>query len=226
MIKQIHVNSCDSTQDLLKEQLMDHQGPNAVLLSCENQLSGRGRGNKEWASMPGTLCFSLSVTPHIIPSFTALEISLLVTKFFEDIGKDLKLKWPNDIWNKHNQKCCGILVQTFQQHMMAGIGLNMFSQDPLYGAVFDHQFEFDKKSWAQEIAQFIISNRYTSTEKLKEEWNQRCFHLNKEVTITENSDVFQGNFTGLGQYGEAILQNPDGELRIFNGSLRLVSSDC
>lgn len=224
MIKQIHVNSCDSTQDILKEQLMDHEGSGPILVSCEKQVKGRGRGEKEWASMPGSLCFSLSIKPHVEPSFTALEISLLITKFFEDIGKELKLKWPNDIWNKHHQKCCGVLVQNSQSHMMAGIGLNLYSSDPLYGAVFDEEFDFDKKPWAREIAQFILDHRYHSTDELKKDWNERCFHLNKEVTITESSEVYQGVFLGLGIHGEAVLATSQGEMRLYNGTLRPVSS--
>ncbi len=223
MIKQIHVNSCDSTQDLLKEQLKDH-GSETILVSCENQLKGRGRGDKVWSALPGTLCFSLNLPPHVAPSFTALEISLLITKFFEEIGKELKLKWPNDIWNKHQQKCCGVLVQSFQHHMMAGIGINLSSQDSAFGAIFDEEFEFDKKSWAHEMANFILMNRYQDTESLKKDWNERCFHLNKEVTITENNETHQGIFLGLGTHGEAILSTPDGEMKLYNGTLRPVSS--
>lgn len=70
MIKQIHVDECDSTQDLLKEQLNKESSEETILISCENQTSGRGRGENVWKAMPGTLCFSLNIQPHAVMSFT------------------------------------------------------------------------------------------------------------------------------------------------------------
>jgi biotin-[acetyl-CoA-carboxylase] ligase BirA-like protein len=222
MIKQIHLIDCDSTQDILKEQLADNPFDLPLLVSCENQHLGRGRGKNLWKMMPGTLCFSLNVSPHIEPSFTALEMSVLITNFFEELGKTLYLKWPNDIWNKQQQKCAGILIQSSHHQMLTGIGVNLFSDDASYGSIFEDEFEIDKKSWAKRIAQFILAHRYKNTNELKHDWHKRCLHMNKEVIIQENSEFYQGIFRGLGTHGEAILVNGQDEMRVYNGSLRLI----
>ena len=60
MIEHIHINECDSTQEHLKEQLNNQTGAEHIVVSCENQISGRGRGNNSWKTMPGTLCFSMN----------------------------------------------------------------------------------------------------------------------------------------------------------------------
>lgn len=221
MVKQIHVNECDSTQVILKEQIARAPSSDAILVSCEHQKKGRGRGGNQWKAMPGTLCFSLKVSPSLVLSFTALEISLLVVKFFKMKGAKLFLKWPNDIWNEDGKKCGGILIQTHQHNYLAGIGLNLFSEDSEYGGIFSEQFTFDKGAIAYELSTFIVSNRYEDVTQLKGEWEAHCGHMKKGVTISENGDVEHGVFEGLGEHGEALLMTDQGLKRLYNGSLRL-----
>lgn len=221
MIKHIHVDVCDSTQDVLKEQTAEGKQP--ILVSTDSQLKGRGRGSNNWKDFPGTLCFSLTIEPHIRMSFTALEISLLVARFFEYEGCKLKLKWPNDLWDSRGRKCGGILVQGSGEKLMAGIGLNLYS-DGEFGGVYRESFEFDKKSWSLRLAEFLLSHRYSDTDVLKEDWMNRCAHVGSKVTITEGDVVVEGVFWGLGESGEAILVTSEGEKSFYNGSLRLIDS--
>lgn len=222
MIKQIHLNQCNSTQDILKEQLTK-EGLEHLLVSCEHQVQGRGRGSNEWVDMPGSLCFSMSLHGHKVLSFTAIEISLLVAKFFATKKKYLGLKWPNDLWNEAGLKCGGVLVQNTGSQMLAGIGLNLFSDHPEFGGIYEEPFEFDKKEWSQEIAEYILENRYQDTEKLKKDWEKRCVHFHKKVLITENGNRFEGAFYGLGEHGEALLNDvQEGIQHIYNGTLRII----
>lgn len=223
MIKHIHLNDCDSTQELLKEQLNNQTGSEQILVSCENQISGRGRGENKWNSMPGTLCFSLNLKAHPVMSYTALEVSVIIARFFELKGKKLKLKWPNDLWNENSKKCAGILIQANQNVLLTGIGINLFSYDEEFGGVFPGAFEIDKKVWCLEIAEFIFNNRYQDLQTLRADWLSRCGHLNQLVKITEGNEVFEGVFQGLGEHGEAEVCS-DGQINhIYNGSLRIIS---
>ena len=220
MIKQIHVNECNSTQDLLKEQLRGANTSDFMLVSCENQTSGRGRGENKWQALPGTLCFSLNIKPHSVMSFTALELSVLVARFFDQQGQKLKLKWPNDLWDSEFKKCGGILVQGSQNQLHAGIGINIYSNDKSLGGVYKDVQEYNKKDLAFEIAEFIVSNRYENTTLLKRDWLVRCGHLNHMVTITENEERSEGIFQGLGEFGEAEVCINGQINHFFNGSLR------
>ena len=87
MEKFIHVERCDSTQDLIKEQLLQSV-QNELTVSCEHQTNGRGRGSNIWQDSPGTLCFSMTIKPHVQVTYTALEISLLIHHFFKKILKN------------------------------------------------------------------------------------------------------------------------------------------
>src|SRR5690606_28791800 len=111
MIRHIHVDECHSTQDLLKEQLDSSKGEETFLVSCELQSAGHGRGGKLWTYQTGSLCFSINIKPHKVISFTALELAVLIARFFEKKGRNVKLKWPNDIWDSECRKASGILVQ-------------------------------------------------------------------------------------------------------------------
>jgi BirA family transcriptional regulator, biotin operon repressor / biotin---[acetyl-CoA-carboxylase] ligase len=220
MIRQLHVNECDSTQDLLKEQMSSMPAEDSLLVSCNIQNKGRGRGENVWIDSPGTLCFSMILEAHEKPSFTALEISLLVVRFFQLQGKTLSLKWPNDMLNSESKKCGGILIQNSQNRMLAGIGIDLFIDNPDYGSIYDTPFAVDKKTLAREIGTFISLHRYQNTAVLKADWSSFCAHLNRKVTIIENDEKTTGVFLGLGEYGEALLQTPQGEKKLFNGSLR------
>lgn len=221
MKKFIHVDRCDSTQDLLKEQLHQHQEAD-LTVSCDHQSLGKGRGENIWEDSEGTLCFSMTVKPHPQSSFTALEISVLVRNFFSLKNRNLYLKWPNDLLNVDKKKCGGILIQTHQSRYLAGIGLNLYYAHDKYGGIFETKFEFDKKIWAQELSEFIRSHRYATVEGLTQDWMSGCYHLHKMVTVIEGNQETLGTFIGLGPYGEALIENDQGIQHIFNGSLRLV----
>lgn len=222
MIKQIHLEQCHSTQDVLKEQFNSMSSNETILVSCDNQISGRGRGENSWNCMAGTLCFSLNILPHPIMSFTAIELSVVIAEYFQTKGEMLRLKWPNDLWNKDLKKCGGILVQGSQKNLFAGIGLNLYSTDNEFGGVFDDKNIVDKKSLSFEIANYIFNHRILDSEKLKCLWLKRCGHMNKLVTIYDGEDSFSGQFIGIGDYGEALIQNSYGTKKIYNGSLRVI----
>ncbi len=217
-MRQIHLNQCYSTQDALKEQLMCADSE-TILVSCNDQIAGRGRGENKWFSLPGSLCFSLNLSPHPTISFTAIEISVIVADFFEEKGISLKLKWPNDLWTKDRKKCGGILIQGYQQKFIAGIGLNLFSSEESYGGIFDLSFLVDKKKWAHDLALFIQQNRIDDIQMLKGKWHKRCGHFQESVVITEGDEKTEGIFQGLGDYGEALIMNSQKIHKIYNGSL-------
>lgn len=225
----IHVDECQSTQELLKEQLegfSDLIHKKSMLVSCDNQTSGFGRHKKKWIPLEYGLYFSFTIDLHQVPSFTALEVSLLCLLFFESkYHISLTLKWPNDLWNREKNKCGGILIQSYKNHFLCGVGINLFSDHRNFGGVFSNQKQSDllnkdKKIWVYELTNYILSHRFTSTEKLKKTWLQKCGHLHQKVIIQDENKKTQGLFLGLGDYGESLIETSHIE-KIFNGSLIL-----
>jgi BirA family transcriptional regulator, biotin operon repressor / biotin---[acetyl-CoA-carboxylase] ligase len=220
MVKHIHIDSCDSTQELLKEQLVI-EPQNFFIISCQNQLSGRGRRDNVWIDSPTTLCFSLNMIPSKQITFSALEMSILACRFFESKGVQLKLKWPNDLLDNKKKKCAGILVQNIHNQCLVGIGVNLSPLPFGFGGVFEAIHEVNKKEWVNEIGTFIHANRYSDVSALREDWEKRCIHMRKKVTIIDGDEKTQGIFMGLGDHGEAIIQRDNKFVKCFNGSLIL-----
>jgi biotin-[acetyl-CoA-carboxylase] ligase BirA-like protein len=221
MEKFIHVERCDSTQDLIKEQLLQ-SAQDELTVSCEQQINGRGRGSNIWQDSPGTLCFSMTIRPHIQVTYTALEISILIHHFFKMKGKEIRLKWPNDLMTLEEKKCGGVLVQNSESHYYVGIGLNLFQNESSFGGIYETSFPINKQERVKELSAYIRSNRYSNTEDLSKDWLKSCFHLNQQVSISEGDQETCGKFVGLGSYGEALLENSQGTHHLFNGSLRLL----
>lgn len=222
MIRQFHLSECDSTQDVLKEQLTKFSSSEKILVSCDNQIAGRGRGENKWSPLPGGLFFSFNIEAHPVMSYTAIELAVILADFFESKGYPLKLKWPNDLWNSELKKCGGILVQGSQHVFMAGIGLNLFSNNPDYGGIMNDEIQIYKKEFSLEIVAFIHANRIQDVKELRRKWLQRCGHLNSIVKIVEGDETFDGVFQGLGDFGEALVCQNGETKKIFNGSLRIV----
>jgi BirA family biotin operon repressor/biotin-[acetyl-CoA-carboxylase] ligase len=220
-MKHIHLDSCDSTQDYLKEQLT--QGAvSDLLVSCENQTQGHGRNQKKWEPLPHSLYFSFTLNPHEKVTWTAIELSVIISDYFsEKFGEELKLKWPNDIYNSTGKKCSGILIQQHHQKHIAGIGINLLSSSE-WGGVFQNlSANFSKEEWCADLYQYIIKHRIDETNLIKKKFLSRCIHHQIPVTITEGEEIYSGEFIGLGDWGEAILKKADQTtLHLYNGTLR------
>lgn len=127
----------------------------------------------------------------------------------------------NDLWDMNHKKCAGILVQGNQKNLFAGVGINLFSNEIEFGGVFEEEHALDKKTIAKEIATFITTHRIHDVEILKNKWLNRCGHLNKNVTIIEGEQKTTGNFVGIGEYGEALIETSFEIKKFYNGSLRI-----
>lgn len=125
------VTGTDSTNT----QLMNAGGsadPQALL--AEHQSGGRGRHGRGWHSPFGAnLYLSLAWTfPQWPAALTALPLAtgVATTTALAPLGlKDLRLKWPNDLWH-HDAKLGGILIEQRAEaggpcRVVIGLGLNV-----------------------------------------------------------------------------------------------------
>ena len=215
MVKQLRLKQCESTQIELKQHVEAYQ-----LVSTEKQTLGRGRGDHSWDHLSGALAFSFSTTAHPQMTWQALEVAVAMAEFLEkSFQASVDLKWPNDIY-RAGLKCGGILLQHQAPHMFIGVGINLLpDSNKTWGSVLPESRQLNDE-WAHELpAQFVAyyhSLHPRPIQQIKDEWNKRCAHLGKTVTITDGDVVVKGTFQGLGLHGEALV---DGK-SVYNGSLR------
>ena len=224
-MKHLHLKECQSTFSELKK----HIDYGSVLVSTQLQTGGRGRGNNSWDFFKNSVAMSFNILPHKERTLTALEIGILITQFFsKNFSINLSLKWPNDII-KNNKKVGGILIESFADHLLVGIGLNTILDDSetfndykvSAGVIFDDNNSFSRESLCYELATYIHSNRIKEASQVKVLYDKICFHINKKIEIYDGDNII-GIFKGINKDGSAIIEN-DIELKnVYSGSLRLL----
>lgn len=132
-----------STQDDLRA-LIGDGAPHLTMVSAGQQVQGRGRAGRSWASPPGNLYTSTLLRPQpgwsspLHAAFVAaLAVAATVDRFAGDRGS-VRIKWPNDVL-VDGGKISGILLEAGNARvgadgglavdwLMLGVGLNVVSK--------------------------------------------------------------------------------------------------
>ena len=187
------------------------------------QTAGRGRRDRRWDMEPGGgLLISFYVpwrttaTAHLVP--TALGVAAVDA--VADVGRQVGLKWPNDLVVSSGEKLGGMLGNTVLDGtelagVVIGLGCNVSwppaGESGLESATsLDRLGESPVDRW--ELAQALISRfdqelgiiESAGPNVLHDRYRQRCLTIGKLVRI-ENSD---GSFTS----GIATDIDPSGAL--------------
>ncbi len=133
-LKVIVLNSCTSTNDLLK----DDKYTEETLLITEEQTNGIGRIGRTFISNKNKGIYMSLLTYKKIPldvitlvtQVTSVVVSRCIEKY---IDKQIKIKWVNDLY-LDDYKISGILVQSkikdnTLDKLIIGIGINIYNQD-------------------------------------------------------------------------------------------------
>lgn len=141
--KVISHDSVDSTQLEAKRYIEDALNNGSLLpidmlaITSKQQTAGIGRLGRSWEFIPGNLALSLIISERTFADTAACSkniigfmLALALGQVLEDIGVDFAYKWPNDILID-GKKLSGILVQNYQAHFIAGIGVNLIAAPQL-----------------------------------------------------------------------------------------------
>ncbi len=124
-----------STNTYLKERAAAGEGEGLLVIAGE-QTEGRGRRGREFVSPPGTgLYMSLLLRPRLDPGRAQLLTALAAVSAAEAgerlCGKEIKIKWVNDLF-LNNRKVCGILTEAVvdletggMDYAVLGLGFNI-----------------------------------------------------------------------------------------------------
>ncbi len=135
-----HYEAVESTQTAahaLAAELAEADLP--LLVTCESQTAGRGRGNRSWLQQVGGLAFTVVLPlqndalrgqsqgewPRWWALWTGLCLQATAAKLVP--GGTCRLKWPNDLWID-GRKNAGILLETLRgrpQVLAVGVGVNV-----------------------------------------------------------------------------------------------------
>lgn len=225
------VDSMASTNSAL---LKSTAAPPHVLIA-EHQHAGRGRMGRTWqARLGGSLTFSLSwrfACGVAQLSGLSLVIGVILARVLDDLGVQVRLKWPNDVL-LDGRKLAGILIEMSgdladSATVIIGMGLNLNlgdAHDPSFADL--RALDLPEREWIlakilQEAARVLPLFAQQGFAAFQDEWNRRHAWMGKDVTILAAQPV-HGRALGVNTAGALLLQMADGKTQaIFAGDVSL-----
>ncbi|MFN4219902.1 MAG: hypothetical protein ACK4GJ_03150 [bacterium] len=185
------LDSCKSTQEEVKYFLSSQGQEKFVAFLASEQTQGKGSYSREWVSEKGGLYLSFNYPffKNLIPS--SIIFSLIAIKSLKDyllqqkiVLDNIGLIYPNDMvlkFNKDYYKVGGVLVETYKNFYIVGIGINV--NNSVLNYKFEHRAislkeyfllyeniskEFDVVEIGKKILHNVASFKYDQEELFKE----------------------------------------------------------
>jgi BirA family biotin operon repressor/biotin-[acetyl-CoA-carboxylase] ligase len=208
--------------------------PDRFLVLAEEQSAAIGRNQNRWFSPTGGLyfshCYQAAETPSGITLLIGLVLFQTILDHFPSLQNGLKLKWPNDLLYDE-QKLAGILVETYQGYLIAGIGINTNSD--LLPSQTGFQAISLKKVFCFEISNYALLNNFSTrlsevllifnTDGLTDfisEINANLYGKGREIIFDDGKEPINGMLTGISANGALILTDRSGVPKhYYSGSI-------
>jgi BirA family biotin operon repressor/biotin-[acetyl-CoA-carboxylase] ligase len=204
-------------------------------VTAREQSAGHGRRGNAWVSAPGNLYATVLVRDPAPPA-TAPQLSFVVALAVYDaigicveaLGKDLALKWPNDVLCG-GKKLAGILIESEgageSLTAAAGIGVNCASHpaDTSYPAT-DLAAEGARVSAGDlfyalsgtMLARLKQWHRGSEFRSIRADWLARASGLDGEIRVRLPDRELNGRCGGLDEHGRLALRLGDGSLQMIS----------
>jgi len=199
-----------SQKYLLKE--LEKENLNApIAVTCEEQYSGIGSRDNDWAGGEGNFFASIAVDINALPkdlslSSASIYFSFIMKQALASFGEEVWLKWPNDFY-KNDDKVGGTITQKVNNTLVCGIGINLKKTQNGYNAL------------QCDIRPDILLKKYLEMLENFPKWKQIFSEYEVEFELSRKFSVHIENYQDARQKGDkqsladASLQS-DGSLII------------
>jgi BirA family biotin operon repressor/biotin-[acetyl-CoA-carboxylase] ligase len=197
-----------------------------TVLVAESQSGGRGRLGRSWESPAGAgLTFSMLLRPAPpVPSWGWLPL-LTGLALARTLGSQARLKWPNDVlYGPRGAKVAGILVQSQDEAVVVGVGLNVSTRQPelpvetATSLLLEGHRELDR---AELLVAFLgrFDGLYTAWQAhggdagssgLATGYRAACATLGSEVSVELSTHTLFGRALDLDDGGRLLVQPTGG----------------
>ncbi len=201
-----HLKQCSSTNEEAKKWPPYH----AVI--AETQTAGKGRNGRKWESFSGNLFLSLTLP---LPSNASVYSFIAALAVAETLGfLSPRIKWPNDVLID-NKKISGILLETTDQKLIIGIGVNIEKKPEtqvLYQTTClkDHNATLPAEELANKILQNLSFEINLFEQKgfsaIKRQWLEYATSIGSRIKVHLPKETLEGIFEGLDDTGALILK--------------------
>jgi BirA family biotin operon repressor/biotin-[acetyl-CoA-carboxylase] ligase len=233
--KVIHIKEVTSSNSYASLLLEQESVPEGTVISAEYQTGGRGQAGSSWESEKNkNLIISIILYPSVLsPSdqfFISMIISLGICDFLNKYIRDVKIKWPNDIY-VNDDKIAGILIENSIigneiEHSVTGIGLNINQKKFLSGApnpvslAIVTEMEYDLNDCRKNLLADLDS-RYKqllsgSRESIRNDYISRLYRYNEWHDFRSAGEIIHGRIVSINSYGQLQMKDCSGVKKSFS----------
>ncbi len=233
--KLLEVESCTSTNDLLRETVEKSFQAEGYVLFTSYQTAGRGQIGTKWHSYPGdSLTFSLWLQPKFLHPARQFLLNMAISNALmqfmqQQVSEKSQIKWPNDLYIG-NKKSGGILIENMiTQHQISGsivgigINLNQTSFPPeLPNPVSWKQvtgLSYSPKTVLTQLFPYLDAwyhlLRSGAEQKIKSFYLQYLLGYNTLQSFEDKTGKFQGIIQGIDEAGRLIIAKESGEACVY-----------
>ena len=211
-----YIESIDSTNQYAWELIKKNIEIPSIIIT-KNQTNGRGQRDNQWfSSINKSLTFSIIINQNkkyenLLPLKVAIAIIEGIKK---NTNIDCNLKWPNDIM-KNNKKIGGILIEKRRKKIVIGIGINVNENlkdiNPIIKNKSTSLKIINNLSVKLEMLLANILNEFElyyyqlNNQNIIKKWEKYCCHINKNIKFYKNHKMLKGEFLGIKNDGNAII---------------------
>ncbi len=223
--KRINLVEVDSTNAFMKElvSVTDNE-VEGLVVTTECQIKGRGQQGNVWESeQRKNLTFSIYLKPNVLVQnqfVLSKVVSLGLVDFLIENGlKNVKIKWPNDIY-VGSRKIAGILIENSLKNnkvdsSIVGIGLNVnqlkFSSDNFPTSLINILGEEQNLEKLLNQLLFFIEKRYIflkqkREESIKSDYLNYLFGLEENLSFEIDNEKVSGIIKGVSSNGKLQVE--------------------
>jgi len=226
-----------STNNLAKETARDNMDE-FMLVTAENQESGRGRLGKSFESdnNKGAWCSFIlkpGMTPENALIFTVAAATAVCKTLEQTCGLKAGIKWPNDIIT-NKKKVCGILSEMSCEtgaidYIIVGIGINVLQKDEDFSPEVSKiatsvLSETGRKIRRTEIISSLCYNmqeiyglvKAGAMDEIAKRWKKYSVTDGKMIKIIKNGSEIKALAEGIDEKGRLVVTGNNGETVTYN----------
>lgn len=212
-----------STQTFLAERAALGE-PAGLAILARRQSAGRGRAGRPWQSRGGNLHISILLRPEgparDIPGHALLAaVALHDAACRHAPGRDLRLKWPNDLL-EGAAKLAGILSEAaLDAHggiaqLIFGIGVNLAHAPEVEGRSVTCLGPIAPEAFAatllERLAHWMERRRAEGFAPIRAAWMERGPERGSRMTLRQGDNPVTGSYEGLAEDGGLLLATAEG----------------
>ena len=225
--------------------------PEGTVVLAEQQLHGRGRGDRSWHSPPGVGIYcSIVLRPELSPAKTMLLTLMTAVAIAKAVALETNLspriKWPNDILI-NDKKVVGILLESKVggsgvEHAIIGFGINV-NHTPadlpqeLLSTASSLFIELGEQVDRRKLIIKILAEVESTYESLQqgdvaiilEEWRHFSATLGRHVRILQQGELREGIAVDVTEEGALLVRVEQNSLITVHAGdiehLRIVTED-